>query len=1147
MELEDAALDDSIKTFILHPNDKTKYDLHIFLTRSTNRVLNVLRSEQASLPSMTGLKFQLSLKVQLKRYVYEEDIETVKTMDPFFNSASQTFNDSKTDSAILQDVYNEIRNNFEGYIIQGSGWMLDFISFLRLKLIRYKLYSGGNNCHNLPQGILRTKACRNVICNDNRCFIYCCLVAIHNIKKTQRLTAYRNYIDQLNLDNVHFPMTINQIPRFERDNPNLSINVLSYNDSCPIPIYCTQNRASSCHQINLLLHNKHFVLIHNMSRLLYKYCPPGKSYHFCHFCLCRFSSKKKLIKHKNLCRQKLQKLDTGSVYESVHFKNYRHMFQLPFVIYYDTECIITQNVHEPISICAFRKCSNDLFSRKPIVFTGDDCIERFLEHLKREEQEILNILDIVEEPLRCDAQDDDRIEICTQCEVCGTKFDKYEPKYRDHDHINTSSKSNLRFILCNRCNLTYGASSSKIPVVCHNASKYDIHFIVSKLKSTRGVKVLAKTTEQYLSLTMGTHLVFLDSLNFINGSLDALTRELSAKDNNNLDQYLNYITTNCTKQKCLHRKGIFPYEWLNDKAKLETQKLPQQSDFFSRLKNEHVNQEDYNHALKVWETFQCRSIREYLELYLVLDVLLLAANVETYRHETYKHMKLDPLHYVSSPSLCFDAMLKITNIHLETLPSVDMYLWFNKAIRGGLSGASVRYARANNPSVHCYNPQKELTYIVGFDLNALYSYAMCFPLPYKSFRFLNANEIQSLNIDSISLDDDTGFFLEVDLDYPEELHDKHCQYPLAPEKVAIKPNQWSDYMQTVCDKLGMKKKSAGEKLVATLYDKKHYILHYYTLQLYLRLGMKLVKVHRVVSFKQKRFMKKYIHLNIEKRKNATSSFDVALYKLYNNSVFGKCMYNVFKQTNYQLVSQKNVFQRLAAKPTFNSCQVIHDRLVGVQMKPNTIRCNKPIYIGATILDIAKHHMYSFYYDYLQPMYGYENIQMLYTDTDSFYLSIKNQPQFYEDILQNERFFDRSNYKQNHFLFSEKRKRELGLMKDVHAKEVINEFVCLRAKMYAVKTENDTEDIKAKGLKKSVLHDIRTSTFKTCLRDLQLTKHRFDSIRSFNHKVKTHSTEKIGLSPFDDKRYYLSCGIHSFAHGHYKIRDGYQNCSCDGVS
>ena len=192
-------------------------------------------------------------------------------------------------------------------------------------------------------------------------------------------------------------------------------------------------------------------------------------------------------------------------------------------------------------------------------------------------------------------------------------------------------------------------------------------------------------------------------------------------------------------------------------------------------------------------------------------------------------------------------------------------------------------------------------------------------------------------------------------------------------------------------------------------------------------------------------------------------------------------------------------------------------------------------------------MYSFYYDYLQPMYGYENIQMLYTDTDSFYLSIKNQPQFYEDILQNERFFDRSNYKQNHFLFSEKRKRELGLMKDVHAKEVINEFVCLRAKMYAVKTENDTEDIKAKGLKKSVLHDIRTSTFKTCLRDLQLTKHRFDSIRSFNHKVKTHSTEKIGLSPFDDKRYYLSCGIHSFAHGHYKIRDGYQNCSCDGVS
>ena len=820
------------------------------------------------------------------------------------------------------------------------------------------------------------------------------------------------------------------------------------------------------------------------------------------------------------------------------------MFKVPFVIYYDTEVIIHNGKHIPISICAFRKCIHDTFSKKPIVFTGIDCVDQFLDHLMREEDEILSILNVVEEPIRTNANDRNKYRQCKRCEVCGVLFDKVICKYRDHDHLSDNQQTNLRFILCNRCNLTYGATSTKIPIIGHNASNYDLHFIVSHLKSTENVKILAKSAEKYLTLSISSNLVFLDSLNFISGSLAALVHDLKLKENNNMSNYLNVITKDKTKQEYLQRKSVFPYEWLDNVNKLNEKQLPESSDFYSSLNKQHINQADYDHACKVYEIFNCKNVQDYLELYLVLDVVLLAAVFDTYRQETYEHMVLDPVHYVSSPSLCFDAMLKITDVRLKTLPSVEMYLWFTKAIRGGLSGTSVRYAYANNPLVSSYKPEKDLHHIVGFDLNALYSFCMCFPLPYKSFRFLNKEEISNLDIHSMSLKSNTGYFLEVDLAYPPELHDKHSQYPLAPEKRMIKPDEWSDYTKSVCDTLGMKFKSGGEKLVGTLYDKSHYIVHYYTLQLYLRLGLKLMKVHRVVAFTQKPFMKKYIQLNIEKRKLASSSFEVALYKLYNNCVFGKCMYNVFKQTNYKLVNKVDTFQRLAAKPTFQSSQRIHDQLVGVQTKPDTIFCNKPIYIGATILDIAKHHMYSFYYDYLIPMYGYQNIQMIYTDTDSFYLSIKRQPQFYMDILQNEHYFDRSGYKVDHFLYSNKRKRELGLMKDVHAQDTISEIVCLRAKMYAVKTDNN-EDIKAKGLKKTILCDINADAFKTCLRDTQITQHEFSSIRSFKHDVVTHSTTKIGLSPFDDKRFYLSCGIHSYAYGHYKIKNS-QICHCDEV-
>ena len=173
----------------------------------------------------------------------------------------------------------------------------------------------------------------------------------------------------------------------------------------------------------------------------------------------------------------------------------------------------------------------------------------------------------------------------------------------------------------------------------------------------------------------------------------------------------------------------------------------------------------------------------------------------------------------------------------------------------------------------------------------------------------------------------------------------------------------------------------GTKLMSTPTDKRRYILHYEILKLYLCLGLQLTCIHRCIRFRQKDFMKEYIALNNRTRKKAKNPLEVSLFKLYNNSIYGHCLYNIFRQVNVQLVSEPKIFQCLTVKPIFASMFSINERLVRLCMKPAVIVCNNPIFISTSVLDLSKCHMYSFYYDHLMTMYSNRGLRLLYTDTD----------------------------------------------------------------------------------------------------------------------------------------------------------------------
>ena len=204
----------------------------------------------------------------------------------------------------------------------------------------------------------------------------------------------------------------------------------------------------------------------------------------------------------------------------------------------------------------------------------------------------------------------------------------------------------------------------------------------------------------------------------------------------------------------------------------------------------------------------------------------------------------------------------------------------------GVSVISHRLATANNSLTEDgFDPKEDPSYIVYYDANNLYGYAMQQPLPVGKFEWVDESEFGSLlnNIRNIPVDNPVGYVLEVDLLYPAKLHDRHNDYPLAPEKMTITSDMMSPYCQAFFTD---KPYRPEEKLVPNLMDKSKYVLHYRNLQLYLALGLEVKKVHRVLSFAQKPWLADYIELNTRMRQRATSDFEKDFFKLANNSVYG---------------------------------------------------------------------------------------------------------------------------------------------------------------------------------------------------------------------------------------------------------------------
>ena len=246
------------------------------------------------------------------------------------------------------------------------------------------------------------------------------------------------------------------------------------------------------------------------------------------------------------------------------------------------------------------------------------------------------------------------------------------------------------------------------------------------------------------------------------------------------------------------------------------------------------------------------------------------------------------------------------------------------------------------------------------------------------------------------------------------MHDLHNDYPLAPDKIKVKKEWLSDYQKEL---LGKDNILNVEKLVPNLMDKEKYVVHYKNLEFYVKMGLKVKKIHRVLEFDEKPWMEPYIRLNTEFRKKAKTDFEKDFYKLMNNSVFGKTMENIRKRVNIKLVktdgSQNEKIRKIVAKPSYNRRVKFSDDLSVLHVNITHMTFNKPIYVGFSILELSKYFMYDWYYNALKKKYG-ENCSLLYTDTDSLLVEIKTED-VYKDMCEMKDEYDLSNYPKDHFL------------------------------------------------------------------------------------------------------------------------------------
>ena len=446
------------------------------------------------------------------------------------------------------------------------------------------------------------------------------------------------------------------------------------------------------------------------------------------YCLQCFSSERILANHVNNCLtiNGAQAINMPKQGENIlKFNNFHKQLPVPFVIYADFEAITKKvqgceqseemnkdkdtrsytNAYQTHKDCGYGYkvvcCYDDKYSKYTSIYRGENAVYKFLEKMLEEVEYCKAVIKKhFNKPLVMTEVDKQHFKTIDRCHI----YTDNDLHVRDHCHITGKFRGSAH----QECNLKLKIKPEdiKIPIIFHNLCGYDSHFIMQQIgeiakkhgytnkkgeKQDFNINAIPNNMEKYMAFMLSNHLTFINSFQFMSSSLDKLVSNLPKDD-------LIY-TSKAFKGKRLDlmsQKGVYPYSFMDSFENFNQMELPNKDQFYSIVNDQHITNDEYDHAKKVWKTFNIKTMGEYHDLYLVSDVLLLTDLFENFRKTCMQYYKLDPCHYFTSPGLSWDAMLKMTNIKLELMTDIDMFQFIEKGMHGGVSYIANRYGNANS-------------------------------------------------------------------------------------------------------------------------------------------------------------------------------------------------------------------------------------------------------------------------------------------------------------------------------------------------------------------------------------------------------------------------------------------------------------------
>ncbi|XP_071056220.1 uncharacterized protein [Onthophagus taurus] len=622
---------------LVHKDPKAFLEDCISLIKS--RVQNALKR------GMIGLKLNLELSANfIIPTSGEEDAK-------YFNTSNSVVLQSSSITSILKNFIEDICNQMGGFAERNSGWAFLSINYLLVCINKYSPLQAGTYVSLPPKLSNRKKAAiLNIHNNDNLCFIYCILAGMYKMY-SREIASYSHFnIEKMfNLAGIQFPIKLADIHKFEKQNPSISVNVFGFNDNLEIegPYYHT-NQIKEIHCNLLILENDnlhHYCLIQDLSSLLYRTITKhDHKLYICCRCLNHFNTNDRLEKHSLNCMNHKAVKITLPEKNILEFQNLKALSRKPFVIYADFESLLKKiegcsntdiksytlnyQLHEACSVAFNIVCSFNENYNSFKLFRGRNPQIWFIEQLELLSTELFSILKAsttnIMNPMS--REEKSTYYSTNNCPVCLCEFSIANPKVRHHDHFT----GNFISPLCTNCNLQIKIDYS-VPIFFHNLSGYDIHLFVLDLVKKYNVNVIHIIFhETYISLAVKINqikFIFLDSYRFMAASLNELVSNLKSEQLIHTKSHF----PNLDQFELVTRKGIYPYDYIDNFDKFNETCLPEKHHFFSMLAKEEISDNNYSHAIKIWNIFECKTLGEYSDLYLKTDVLLLSDVFENFR------------------------------------------------------------------------------------------------------------------------------------------------------------------------------------------------------------------------------------------------------------------------------------------------------------------------------------------------------------------------------------------------------------------------------------------------------------------------------------------------------------------------------------